>query len=270
MNRTIRIAAYVLGGIVLGLLLALGMIQLLSRTGFGQERVRRFALDWLRGQVHGEVRIGRLGGPGLLSGVTIHDFAIIDSSGRTFVEVDSAHIAYDWKTLLGGSIVIDNATFYSPEVAIEKLPGDTLWNYERIFPDTTPGESSGPGRLIMVDDAHLVDATVYLRRPWQPDDPVEPDDTARIILEDVASGRVTVMRFDIAEAELPRVLWESPLEEGRMFQVAALRGSGYIWQDPLVIEALHGTVTQVDSVVSFDIPRLELPATRASAVGRVV
>jgi hypothetical protein len=269
-NRPLRIAAYVAAGLALGVLLALGAIQLITRTEFGQERVRRFALDWLDDQVHGAVRIGGLSGGGLLGGVTVHDFAIDDTGGRTFVHADSARIAYDWKTLLGGSIVLDDVILYSPEVAIEKLPGDTLWNYEHIFADTTAGESSGPGRLILINDARIVDGTVFLRRPWEPDEPVEVEDTARTVLEPLGSGQVSVIRFEIDEAELPRVIWESPLEEGRMFNVASFRGQAYLWRDPVIIDGLNGTVTLIDSIVSFDVPRFELPSSRGATVGRVV
>jgi TamB, inner membrane protein subunit of TAM complex len=269
-NRALRFAAYVLAGVVIGLVVAYGAIQLLSRTDWGRERVRGFALGWLDDKIAGDVRIGRLGGGGLLSGVVIHDFAIVDSLGRTFVQADSAEVSYAWRTLLGGDIVLDEATLYHPVVNLEMLPGDTLWNFERLFPDTTPGTSTPSRNLIMFDEVRIVDGEVAIRRPWEPDDPPTVEDTARILLEDVESGRVTVMRFEIDDALFDRFIWESPLEEGKMLEVDRLRGSGYVWREPIVIEDLQGTLTWVDSIVSFEVPRVELPATRAAAVGQVV
>jgi hypothetical protein len=263
-------AAYILAGIVAGVLLAIAAVQILSRTEWGQERVRNLALGWLQDAVAGEVRIGRLSGGGLLTGVTIHDFAIIDSLGRPFVQADSAEVSYDWMTLLGGSIVLNRATLYGPNISIEKLPGDSLWNFERVFPDTTPGESTAARSLIMFESARIRGGVVAVRRPWEPDDPVEPADTARAILESVPGGRVTVTRFEIEEAEFGRFIWESPLEEGKLVTIESFRGSGYVWRDPFVVTNLQGTMTWVDSTISFDVPRFELPATRASLVGQVV
>jgi hypothetical protein len=269
-NRALRFTAYILAGILVGLVLAIAVVQLLSRTGWGQARVRDLALGWLQDRVAGEVTLGRVSGGGLLSGVVIHDFAILDSLGRTFVRADSAEVAYDLMTLIGGSVVLDDATIYGPVVNLELLPGDTLWNFERIFPDTTPGRSTPSRSLIMFEQARILDGVVAIRRPWEPDDPPTVEDTARIIIEDVERGRVTVMRFEVEDAVFDRFIWETPLEEGKLVEVDRFRGSGYLWREPVVVQDLQGTITWVDSVISFEVPRFELPATRASAVGQVV
>ena len=269
MKREFRVAGYVLVGIAAGVLIALAAIQFISRTGPGRGWVRDFALGWLEDRVHGEVSLGRLSGGGLLGGVTIHDFSIADEAGRPFVIADSARVAYDWKTLVRGSIILDHLTLYSPDITIERLPGDTAWNYEHIFADTTPGGDGGRS-LIMFEDATIVDGTVTVRTPWQPEPPIEPPDSARLILEPVPGGLAQVWRFDRLAGELNRVIWESPVEEGKLFEVSSLSGRGFLWEDPFTLNDVRGTITLVDSILSFDVPRLVMGGSRAAAVGRVV
>ena len=50
-------------------------------TDFGRERLRRFTVRTLNDMVHGQVRIGGVGG-NLLDGVVLTDFSIADTAGR--------------------------------------------------------------------------------------------------------------------------------------------------------------------------------------------
>ena len=57
MSRTIRLIGYVVVGILAGLLIASAAIWLLTRTDWGMERARRFAVSWLDERVAGELRL---------------------------------------------------------------------------------------------------------------------------------------------------------------------------------------------------------------------
>ncbi len=264
MKRTARVAGWIGIGLLTGLVLALIAIQVLTRTSFGHERVRNFALGWLQDQVNGQVQIGRIGG-NLLGGVRLYDFAIRDDEGRTFVAADSAEVSYAWRTLLAGDIVLDRIVLHSPTVLIERLPGQDDWNFERIFADSvdTP-DDGGPGRLILFEDVSIVNGTVELRTPWEPD-----ADTARVLRESVPGGEIRIQRFANVDATLEEILWESPIEEGRLFRIESLTANAYLWSDPLVVRGLKGVVTLRDTVLAFEAPVLELPGTQASALGRV-
>ena len=267
MSRKARVAAWVGGGLLAGILLGIVAVVVLTRTQFGMERVRGFALDALRNRVQGEVEIGRLTGPGLLGGAVVHDVAIRDTDGRPFVAVDSARVSYDWRSLLGGRIVLDGITLYRPHVVLEQLPGDTAWNYERIFEDTVPDTGPSARGLVMFEDVTLVDGTVLVRTPYEPGAGEEP---GRTVVEDVPGGQVQVWRFDQLSGKLPRVIWESPIEEGRLIQVASLEGRGFLWRDPVLIRNLRGSLTLVDTVLSFDFPDVALTETRGAALGQVI
>jgi hypothetical protein len=267
-TRRLRLAGYIGIGIASGLLVALMAITLLTRSDWGMERARRFVVRWLEDRVEGELRIGRITGPGLLAGVRIHDFGIVDPSGRPFLSTDSLELAYDWRTLIAGRIVLNRVVLYRPEIHIERLPGDTVWNYERIFP---PGEGpAGERSLILFNDARIVDGTAFVRFPFEPGGPVAAADTARLILDPVPGGLARVMRFEQLNGRLDRVIWESPVEPGRLFDIQSLQARGYVWREPFTIRDARGTLTMRDSVVTFDMPDVRLPSSQAGILGRVI
>lgn len=269
MSRSLRLAGYIGIGVVTGLLLALLAITLLTRSEWGMERARRFVVGWLEDRVEGELRLGRITGPGLLGGVVIHDFAIVDPRGRPFVRMDSLELAYDWRTLLAGRILIQRVTLHQPDIVIERLHGDTAWNYEHVFPPGAPPEDPDRRALIMFSDARVLNGTAWIRMPFEPEGPVAPGDTARMILESAPGGLLRTMRFEDINGRLDRVIWESPIEKGRLFEVQSLQARGFVWRDPFVIRNARGTLTTRDSVVAFDMPEVVLPGSQASILGTI-
>src|SRR5688572_7285303 len=241
----------------------------MSRTQFGMERVRRFALSWLEKQVDGEIHIGSFSGRGLLGGLTFHDFYIIDKKNRPFLAADSARVAYNWRTFISGRIVLDQVTLYSPKIYLEQLPGDTIWNYQHVFPDRSkPGAPAPQRRLIMFNNANVVNGMAVVRVPFELDEGVEADDTARAVIEDVPGGIAKVLRFDSINGTFSRVIWESPIEQGKLVDIRALSAKGFIWRDPMYLTSMRGTVTMKDTIIAFDIPDVRMPASQASMVGR--
>ena len=271
MNRKIRIAGYVFLGLVLGLGIVVGAIFVLTQTEFGLERVRRFALEQVGRQAEGELYVERIESAGLFGGVVLHGVTFDDPLGFPFLRADSIRLQYRWRNLIRGQIVFDRLVAYRPEVYVTRLPGDTLWNFERIFRDTTP-DVDEEDSFILIDRATIVDGLAVVRMPWTPDEPVtEPEDTARLILEEIPGyGLVRVLRFEDIDGELPRVLWESPVEEGKLFRIRRLSTRGHIWETPFELQDLEGVVTIRDSLIAFDVARFRLPGSRGSAIGRVI
>jgi hypothetical protein len=270
-NRNVRIATYIAAGLATGLIIASIVLYSLSRTQFGMERVRRFALSWLEDQVEGEIHIGSFSGRGLLGGLTFHDFYIIDKKDRPFLAADSARFAYNWRTFISGRIVLDQVTLYSPKIYLEQLPGDSIWNYQHVFPDRSkPGDPPARRRLILFNNANVVNGLAVVRVPFEPGEGIEADDTARSMVEEVPGGTAKVMRFDSINGTFSRVIWESPDEQGKLVDIRSLTGKGFVWRDPFRLTALRGTVTMIDSIIAFDIPDARLQSSQASIVGRVI
>ncbi|HEX9109762.1 MAG TPA: hypothetical protein VF832_21110, partial [Longimicrobiales bacterium] len=267
-----RVALSTLRWIVITLvaLVALGVLAIfvLTRTPWGVERVGRYAVTSIGRGIHGRLTVGRIESRTLTGGVALHDIAITDSLGRPFVHADSARAAYSWRSLLGGQIVLSSLEVYRPVVVIEQIPGDSLWNYQRIFYDT----STAPGapRRVQFKDVtiHGGDATVAFS--FEQKTPIQPSDTARMIMRRAGRGLQRVFLFKDIEAGLPDVLWESPDEPGRLIQIGRLASRAFIWTTPMEVRNAAGSVALHDSVVAFDARELRLPDTQGSLVGRVV
>ena len=254
-----------------GLIIAVIALYSLSRTQFGMDRVRTMALSWLEDRVQGEIHIGGFGGRGMLRGLTLHDFYIIDEKQRPFLSADSAVIAYNWRTFVTGRIVLDEATLYQPKIYLEQLPGDSIWNYQYVFP--TPERAPGqlPARkLIMFNNARVVNGSAVVRVPFEPHESIEADDTARSIIEQVPGGLAKVMRFDSVQSVISRLIWESPIEAGKLVDIRSLSGKGFVWREPVRVTALRGTLTVKDTIFAFDVPDVRMRGSQASMVGRVI
>ena len=139
MSRALRIAATVL----LVLLAVIGVgIWVVTGTGFGRERIRRFALSTLKSRVHGLVTLGKIDG-NLLTGMVVHDIAITDSAGQPFLVADEVRTRYGIFSLLRKHIVLTDLTLTRPVVVLDKPPNGH-WNYNRIFArsDTLPQDTT--------------------------------------------------------------------------------------------------------------------------------
>lgn len=271
MARSLRISAVLL--VVLGALFGAGVVAILvmTRTDWGVERVRRFAVSRVGQAIDGSLDVQRVTTVGLLGGATLHDVSIDDPLGRPFVRLDSVSVRYNLLDLVRGRIVLDSAQLWGAQIYLERLPGDTRWNFERVF-GGDDDEESDSRRLILFRDARIHGGEAVVRFPWSPEpgERVEPGDTARLILREVPGGLVRELRFESVNAVLPRVLWETPEEEGRLVEIGELAALGYIWEDPFEVRRLEGTVTLRDSVITFEAPTVVLPESRASAIGQYV
>lgn len=276
MARSRRILGWS-AGVVLGLVLLVAVFVLLvGRSEWGTRAVGERAVAYLDGRMAGDLNVDSVSGGGILRGVTLHGIVLEDSLGRPFLRADSARLGYALRSFLGGDVVLSRVQLWRPYVVLERLPGDSVWNFERAFadpePDTTPGRPEQTDPLVLLERAEVVGATVVLRMPWEPDpnEPVEPGDTADLILEPETGGLVRVMRLEDLNAEFPRLLISSPEGEGRLFRVASLSTRAYVWKTPIELREMGGTVALRDSLLSLDIGRLRLPESRVSGVAQIL
>ncbi|MDX1674531.1 MAG: translocation/assembly module TamB domain-containing protein [Longimicrobiales bacterium] len=262
-RRFVRWLGLGVAGLVVLLLVALAV---LTQTPVGVERAGRFAVDRIQRSINGELSVARFSSRGLLQGVTLHEVRITGPDGRLFLRADSARLSYSIPQILAGAVVFDRLALFGPDVVVERLPGDDLWNYDRILSDTTAADTAPPRRegRILIRDATVREGRATVRLPW------EGGDTSRVIVESVPGGRVRTLRFDSIDARLPRVAWESPELDGRVLEIGHLAARAYVWDTPVEVEGLEGTVTIRDSIVGFDAHRVRLPGSELSVKGRVV
>ena len=268
MTRGQRVVLFGLAGVLTGVLLAIIVLVFVARSDFAAERVRTYAVKWLDDRVEGTIKISRFRSGGLLTGITLEDFSIIDPYGRPFLSTDSARLKYDFRTLLGGTIQLDEVTLYDPHIVIEQLPKDTLWNYQLVFPDRTPGKPK-VRKLIQFDRVRVINGVATIGMPFRPDGPIQVVDTARFAMEKVDGGQLKVFRFDSLNAELSRVLWESPIEEGKKFDVKQLSTRAFIFRDPVRIRNATGEVSTRDTVTAFRMTQVSFGGSQAEIEGNV-
>ena len=238
-----------------------------SRTGFGQDRLRSATVGWLQSSFPGRIEIGDLGSEtSLLGTMTLRDVSIVDPSGRPFVAVDRARLSYDWRTLVTGRVVLDDVDLEGVQLVIERLPDWDDWNFIRAF-RSGPSDPADTARThVDLYDVSVRDAVVEVRVPWEGGDP----DSARVLVEPSPSGLLRVFSFQDLRLEASRILAETPAEPGRLLDIDAFSADVYVWDQPAAVRAARGTVAVRDSLVMVDLVGVELPDSRATIAGKVV
>jgi translocation-and-assembly-module (TAM) inner membrane subunit TamB-like protein len=291
-SRATRIAIYMAAGFAAGLALVALAVLILTRTEAGRARVRDFAVQRIQNEIKGNLKVGRIGPGGWLGGMTLENVEITDPRNRPFLQVDRIRLRYNLRTLLAGQIKLHNIDLYNPRVVLEELPGDSVWNYEYIFPDTTVGDTPN-NRLVELTNVRIHNGLVTIRQALS-EDRNEATDTVRNIIETAdhclgvvctpGTGQVRVLRFDSVNAHLNRVLWESPDEEGRLFEARRVAAVAYLWKEPVRIRNLRGKVVTRDTVmrrtakgtneteplISFQFEPIEFGGSKADMFGYVI
>ena len=283
-----------LGRVLLGIItVLLGIVALagivvvvLTSTDWGRERVRRFALSQLQSRVHGRVSIGRLSG-NLLSGLTIHDLAISDSSGEPFLAAQEASARYALGALIGKKIWLTDVRLMRPLVVLDRLPG-AKWNYQRIFAsDTTQPTSTTPGfgSWIRFENVTVVDGDLVVRTPWSPGTKLSPaarDSAVRYALS--GKGRTMVVQASRAyggqppyqkvvemrsiNATFPMLRLADPSQKNRYGEVASLQMMALPFRPPAaVVTEMRGSFQFNNDSLWWKGVRASMPASHVSGDG---
>ncbi|MEJ2678521.1 MAG: hypothetical protein P8174_05515 [Gemmatimonadota bacterium] len=251
------------------LVLAAVAIYVLSRTSPGVEQAGRIIVDRIGKSFHGQLQVGQITSSSLLGGAVLHDVSLTMPNGRPFLTADSIRVRYSLLRLLRGQIAFDRVDLFRPDVTLEELPGDSMWNYDRLLGKGAPKPQSGsPSRqTILLEEAHIHDGRLVIREPWRAGPGA---DTTKLILETVPGGRVRVLRFEEINAVLPQALIESPNTQGQRFRFDGLAARVSIWRQPIPVRDLRGTVEIKDSIIGLAVRDVALPASHAAVRGRIV
>lgn len=280
MHRFLRI---LLGALVSLVVLILLAVFVVTNTDWGREQVRVRAVAAIAGAANGVVKVGRISG-NLLSGLTLHDLSITDSSGAPFLAADEAHSAYGMRALISRKIELSDVRLVRPVVVLDRPP-QGRWNFERIFPaDTTPTVSDstgiGFGDWLVLNDVQLVDGHVTIRTPWTPDSSLT--ETARAALIETAlagdtrtrvvrapGGYQQVQEFQSLYATMPLVRIAHPDHETRLIRIDSLRTKALLFTPPAAnVEHFAGAFELDNDSLWFSVPHLQLPNSRMVSEGR--
>lgn len=131
--------------------------------------------EWIRAtientaneQLLGNLSVGRLSGD-LLNHVVITDIQL--SGDEPILLVDSLTIRYSIRSLFSRTLQINELSVVRPQVFLEMVD-DTLWNVQRLLPETEETESSGSLPItILAENAGIYDGSVSIKGGFLPDE----------------------------------------------------------------------------------------------------
>lgn len=283
MDTALRRIGRVLLGIVTVLLGIVGLVGIVvvivTSTDWGHERVRRFALSELQHFVHGRVSMGKLSG-NLLTGLTVRDLSIADSSGEPFIAAQEVSARYALGPLIAKKIWLEDVRLVRPLIVLDRPPGGK-WNYQRIFPtDTTKPASTAPGfgSWIRFENVTVVDGDLVVRTPWAPSATLSPaarDSAIQVALGGKSRAMVVhasnaiggappyqkVVELRSLNATLPLLQLADPSAKSRIADVASLQMTALPFRPPAAV------VTDMRGRFLFDNDSLWWKGTRAAMPG---
>jgi hypothetical protein len=270
---------WLLAGMVWSVVVVALVLALYTRTSWGHERVLGFTLEALGGRLNGTLRVERLTG-NVVTGARLYGLTLEDEFGEPFVSADSAYIEYRLPTFLGGDIVIQHLELYSPRLSLLRMPGDTLWNYERVLRDPDPDPDAAP-RATLVERMRLVDAAISIGMDWRDDPDLTPaqqrrllqgalTDTARLMAREVPGGYLRLMNLVVPAATVTELFIGPDERGGTYLKVDTLQGDVRLWRDPpLRVRQLTGELSLREGVLRFNAPRVVLPTSELRSVGAI-
>ena len=281
--RILRFVAVYLAALIV---IALTAVMILSRTDWGRERVRRFALSQLEGVVAGKVTIGRVSG-NLLTGATVDAVVISDSAGQPFFAAEQVSARYHVLDLLTRRLDLHSVRLVRPMIVLDRPPGGK-WNYQRIFPpsDTTKPRSERDKGFpwIILHDVTMLDGHFVMRTPWKPDTTLSRAAQASSVAEALGGkkrimvvatkggpGYQKVVELREVTARAPIVRITQPGFEDRLARIATLKMVALPFRPPAAIvhDMVGGLRFNNDSIWWDDIA-VKMPGSSLRGDGRYV
>lgn len=282
-RRLVLLVSFITLG-VLGLL-AVATVLFVTRTELGRDQVRNFVTPLLAGRIQGKAYIGKLGG-NFLTEITVDSFEIRDARGELFVATGPISVSFNVRDLIDNRIVVRRARITRPYVNVIQHE-DGSWNFKRIFASKDDGKPKPPrepgrrgwGDYIVVDSTSATGVTFLLTMPWHPDEELRGaarDSSIRAHLENPEKavsrrpdgyGRLYAWRNGHGLIRHARLADPDSNKFGRQFIVDTLSVDEFI--PTFQFRNLSASVQHIGDTINLVIPHFELPASRASAQGKV-
>lgn len=267
---------------VLGALIALLTVAAmgLTRTDWGREQLRAFALEELNSSIRGRVEIGAVAGGDLLRGVRAGGIRIYGPDGELFASADSLAVRYRWWDFLGGDIVLSSVRLVRPMARLHQSPGGE-WNVAAVFESRAPGTPEAqPGRggqkQIVLEEVSIQSGDVSLRIPRPPEFAAElTTDTIPLqpgiqwrgeILDGQPYQLISVTGFS-TRMPVARIIARPPARQ--LIQIDRFVGQVSLLEEPFDVRELRADVEWSGDSLWFELFELELPGSRLFGRGEV-
>jgi hypothetical protein len=274
-----RLRFWLLSGAVVGLTVGVLALMILTRTDWGRAQVLGFTLTEAAERLDGTLEVQRLEG-NLLTGAFLRGVVLRGPDGLPFVAADSVFVEYSLRTITGGEIVLDRIVLFGADVELRMMPGDTLWNYDKIFGDTVRVEPAPMRTPIVVRAATLVDSRVLVEMPWEPDPELTPAerqaeihaalaDTSRVLVREAPGGFLRRYQLEEVEADILRLVSAPDELGGTSLRIEEFASRIRLFREPVRVERLSGDLRFQHSILEFRLSELRLPASRLAGYGAI-
>ncbi len=269
--------AWSLIGLIVAAGLAAGIVVVLARTSWGHQRVLQQTVSFAGRKLQGTLAIERVSG-NLLTGAQIYNVSLRGLDGDPLLVADSGYIDYNLRTLLGNRTVIDYVVLHNPRLRIRRMPGDSLWNFQKILRDTTAQEPSV--RTTVLSRIAFRNANVTVQSPWEPDGTLRRaararavreavNDTVRLMVDSVPGGLVRTSHFRRMDGELVDLVLGPEAGGGTYLRIRRIQGLAYVYREPVRIRQARGEVAIRDGRTEVRADTVLLPASRMTGYGVV-
>ncbi|MDB4905888.1 MAG: hypothetical protein JWO05_672 [Gemmatimonadetes bacterium] len=259
--------------------LALIVLLVITRTSYGENRVRDLIARQLAGGVKGTVYLGHISG-GFLTGVTIDSLAIRDEGGELFVSAAKVTVSYDPRDLVDRRVLLSHVDVLRPYVHIRQYE-DGSWNYKRIFPSKGASGPKAPGLsfgdYVVARNVRVSGATYLLSMPWHPDDTLHGarrDSALRVavsrtdkVIRKEKEGYVRTWRWTNGYVVASSVRLADPDSVGRRFVVDTLGVDEF--DPPFHFRNVRAVITHLGDSIWIQAPHFDLPGSTGHASGKV-
>ena len=284
MRRRRLVALVSLCSLVVIAVLVVATGYVVTRTRYGQERIRQVIQQLVGSRIHGKFYLGEISG-GFLSGITIDSVAIRGEDDSLLVSTGRITATYDPRDLIDKRVLLHSVDVQHPVVHLRQYENGE-WNHQRIFRSNGPSGPKAPGRsfgdFVVAESASVHNGSFTLTLAWHPDDSLKGTKLDSAVRYNVARREVTAYRDknktlyyhdyhwrDIS-AFLPRVRLTDPDSNkyGRFFEIGSLAVAEH--DPPFAFSNTKGSLRNLGDSIWVDLSHFELPASYGTAQGKIV
>jgi translocation and assembly module TamB len=264
--------------VVLGLI-GVGVGTFLLHTDTGQAGLRRTIQQQVASSMKGRLYLGPMSG-NFFTGVTIDSLELRDDEDSLFVATGRVKLEYDIRDIVDRRLHFRRVDVEHP-VVVMRQHENWSWNFKRMFASSTQSPPRGPergfGDYVVIDSAHVRNASFRLTIPWHADDSLHGARRDSALRVNVArrdheirrtrEGFTQTYRWTNAYAAIPYARIADPDSAGKLFRIDTLHADETVptfrWRN------VAGVVKLLGDSVWIRAPHWDLPGSTGRAEGKV-
>lgn len=257
----------------------LGTLTALVTVPPGKDLLARLVTEESNRLVRGSVSIGRIRGD-FLTGLQLDSVVIRDTAGSLLADVPRLEIRFRLADLLAKRFLFHSVQATGIRLEVVKHRGGRM-NYQEILKLNEGPPGTGPGTLLQLDELRIVDGTVTVRTPWNPDGRLRTDRQRDSALaaerakpgrriepaERPSDGLVAIRTLERVNAHFPTMRISSPDRKPFSATIGSL--AARVSDPGLTVVDLRGEIVQGADSLLFDLERAALPNTVTRGKGRI-